>query len=209
MQTTGILLVVSGPSGVGKGTICSYLLKQSEELQYSVSVTTRQPRPGEQDGINYHFVSKEQFLNMRDQGDLLEWAEVFGNFYGTPRGTVLQSLEQGKDVILEIDIQGALQVKASYPECVTVFVWPPSTTELERRIKQRGTEDEAALVRRLQEARKEMAHVVDYDYVVVNRPGLVEQAVQEIHSIVRAEKAKVRRQAHWLRKALQEVDYEC
>lgn len=209
MLTTGILLVVSGPSGVGKGTICSYLLKQSEELQYSVSVTTRQPRPGEQDGVNYHFVTRDQFLSMIDRGELLEWAEVFGNFYGTPRGSVMQSLQEGKDVILEIDIQGALQVKASYPDCVTVFVWPPSPAELERRIKQRGTEDEEALTRRLREARREMAHVVDYDYVVVNRPGMVEQAVTEIHAVVRAEKARVTRQAVWLRKALQEVELGC
>ncbi|MGI6357586.1 MAG: guanylate kinase [Bacillota bacterium] len=205
MQKKGILLVVSGPSGVGKGTICSQLLRQLSNVQYSVSVTTREPRPEEVHGVNYYFVSREEFLRMQTAGELLEWAEVFGNFYGTPRSAVQQALDSGKDVVLEIDIQGALQVKVAFPECVTVFVWPPSQAELERRITQRGTETPEALALRLQEAKQEMAHVVDYDYVVVNQPGRVEQAAEEMRMIIQAEKARVTRHIPWLKQVLKEV----
>lgn len=206
MQTQGILLVVSGPSGVGKGTICSQLLKQLSNVQYSVSVTTREPRPGEVDGVNYHFITRAQFRQMRETGQLLESAEVFGNFYGTPRSAVQRALDAGKDVVLEIDIQGALQVKVTFPECVTVFVWPPTPGELERRIRQRGTETPAALQLRLQEANREMAHVVDYDYLVVNQPGQVEVAVEEMRMIIQAEKARVQRHIPWLKQILREVN---
>lgn len=205
MQKKGILLVVSGPSGVGKGTICSQLIRQMSDVQYSVSVTTRQPRPEEVDGVSYCFVSREEFERMQAAGELLEAAEVFGNFYGTPRAAVLQALDRGKDVMLEIDIQGALQVKVAFPECVTVFVWPPSPAELQRRITQRGTETKEALALRLQEAKREMAHVVDYDYVVVNQPGRVEQAAEEMRMIIQAEKARVARHIPWLKQALKEV----
>ncbi len=206
MQSKGILLVVSGPSGVGKGTICSQLLKQLNNVQYSVSVTTREPRPGEVDGVNYFFITRERFREMRETGDLLESAEVFGNFYGTPRSAVQQALEAGKDVVLEIDIQGALQVKVAFPECVTVFVWPPSPAELERRIRLRGTEKPEALELRLQEANREMAHVVDYDYLVVNQPGQVEAAVEEMRMIIQAEKARVQRHIPWLNQILREAN---
>lgn len=202
MQQPGILLVVSGPSGVGKGTICSQLLRQWSDVQYSVSVTTRQPRQGEVDGVNYFFVSEERFKQMRAAGDLLESAEVFGNYYGTPRPAVQSALQRGKDVVLEIDIQGALQVKVAFPECVTIFIWPPSQSELQRRIEQRGTETAEALERRLREAKREMAHVVDYDYVVVNHPGQVEVAVAEIRAIVQAEKSRVARHIAWLQQEL-------
>jgi guanylate kinase len=206
MLTRGILLVVSGPSGVGKGTICSQLLRQLNNVQYSVSVTTRAPRQGETDGVNYFFASVDEFKRMQADGQLLEWAEVFGNFYGTPKPAVEQALAQGKDVVLEIDIQGALQVKVAFPECVTVFIWPPSQAELKRRIESRGTETPEALLRRLQEAKREMAHVVDYDYVVVNQPGQVELAAAEIRAIIQAEKSRVSRHWEWLEQELRGQD---
>lgn len=202
---SGILLVVSGPSGVGKGTICGQLLQELTDVQFSVSVTTRAPRPNEQDGVNYFFVAEAEFRRMQAAGELLEWAEVFGNFYGTPRPAVQRALDEGKDIILEIDIQGALQVKAAFPECVLVFVWPPSYEELEHRIRQRGTETPESLARRLQKARLEMAHVVNYDYIVINHPGQVASAVKEVQAILLAEKAKVARQMPWLQETLREV----
>ncbi|MGI6343644.1 MAG: guanylate kinase [Bacillota bacterium] len=205
MDGQGILLVVSGPSGVGKGTICSGLLRNHPDISYSVSVTTRQPRPGERDGEDYFFISRQRFACMRDQGELLEWAEVFGNYYGTPRAQVMQRLQAGENVMLEIDTQGALQVKSSYPECVMVFIWPPSYRELERRIVGRGTETPETLQLRLHDARREMQRVINYDYVVVNRPGRVNEAIRDLEAIIQAERARVDRQIAWLRQALQEV----
>ncbi len=201
----GILLVVSGPSGVGKGTICGQLLQELQDIQFSISVTTRAPRPNEQDGVNYYFITEDEFQSMRAAGELLEWAEVFGNYYGTPRKAVEKALDEGKDILLEIDIQGALQVKAAFPECVLVFVWPPSYQELERRIRQRGTETPESLSRRLRKAKLEMSHVVNYDYVVVNQPGQVAAAVKEIEAILIAEKARVARLMPWLQQSLKEV----
>ncbi|NLW16525.1 MAG: guanylate kinase [Firmicutes bacterium] len=201
----GILLVVSGPSGVGKGTICGQLLQELQDIQFSISVTTRAPRPNEQDGVNYYFITEDEFQSMRAAGELLEWAEVFGNYYGTPRKAVEKALDEGKDILLEIDIQGAVQVKAAFPECVLVFVWPPSYQELERRIRQRGTETPESLSRRLRKAKLEMSHVVNYDYVVVNQPGQVAAAVKEIEAILIAEKARVARLMPWLQQSLKEV----
>lgn len=205
LSNKGILLVVSGPSGVGKGTICGQLLQELNDIQFSISVTTRPPRPNEQEGVNYYFISEDEFRRMRAAGELLEWAEVYGNFYGTPRSAVLKALDEGKDILLEIDIQGALQVKAAFPECVLVFVWPPSYEELERRIRQRGTETPESLACRLQKAKREMTHVVNYDYIVVNQPGQVAKAVREVEAILLAEKARVARQMPWLQQTLKEV----
>lgn len=205
MQTkSGILLVVSGPSGVGKGTICRRLLEKSAAVLFSVSVTTRPPRPGEQDGIDYYFVSKAEFARMRAANELLEWAELFGNFYGTPRLAVQEALDAGTDILLEIDIQGALQVKASFPDCVLVFVWPPSYEELERRIRHRGTETAESLRSRLKQSKLEMANVVNYDYIVVNYPNEVGNAVKEVQSILLAEKSRVARQMPRLQAMLKE-----
>jgi guanylate kinase len=197
MQMDGILLIVSGPSGVGKGTICTQLLQENKNIQLSVSVTTRCPRPNEENGVDYFFVSIDEFEQMRAQGELLEWAQVFGNYYGTPRAAVQSALQAGKDVILEIDTKGARQVKAAFPECVMVFIWPPSPEELEHRIRQRGTEGAAALSRRLQEASLEMSCVKDYDYVVINHAEQVATAVRQMQAILQAEKARV---ARWLPK---------
>ena len=141
----GLLILISGPSGTGKGTVCDLLRQKHPEISYSISATTRQPRPGEQDGVNYYFYTKEKFREMIDQGQLLEWAEVYGNFYGTPKQKVLDRLEAGEDILLEIDTQGALNVMKVMPEGLFIFLLPPSLEELAARLKGRGTETEESL----------------------------------------------------------------
>ena len=134
----GLLILISGPSGTGKGTVCDLLRQKHPEISYSISATTRQPRPGEQDGVNYYFYTKEKFREMIDQGQLLEWAEVYGNFYGTPKQKVLDRLEAGEDILLEIDTQGALNVMKVMPEGLFIFLLPPSLEELAARLQGRG-----------------------------------------------------------------------
>lgn len=190
-QGRGLLLVVSGPSGVGKGTVCQALHRQDSSICTSVSATTRQPRPGEIDGVNYHFISAAEFERLRDQNAFLEYAQVFGNYYGTLRADVDQLLDQGKSVILEIDVQGAMQVKASCPSGVFIFILPPSLEELRRRIVSRGSESDEARELRLSKAEKEMSLASAYDYSVVNDD--LQQAVSELRQIIATE--KVRRQA--------------
>ncbi|MGL5513866.1 MAG: guanylate kinase, partial [Sporomusa sp.] len=149
MAQQGILIVISGPSGTGKGTICRELLRNNPQLKYSVSVTTRKPRVGEVDGVNYFFTSREQFITMIEAGELLEWAEVYGNFYGTPRCSVQEQLTKGYDIVLEIDTQGAMKVKKNFPEAVYVYIIPPSLDELAVRINKRGTDSSSAIEHRL------------------------------------------------------------
>ncbi|MCG0276941.1 MAG: guanylate kinase [Thermanaeromonas sp.] len=187
----GLLLVISGPSGAGKGTICRALRAKIPQIGYSISATTRPPRPGEEDGESYFFVDREKFLKMVKEGAFLEWAEVYGELYGTPRKPVEEALARGQDIILEIDTQGAAQVKRCYPEGVFIFVIPPSYAELERRIKGRGTESPAAISDRLAWVKKEMDQLDLYDYVVVN--DRVEDAVAKIEAIIIAEKCRTRR----------------
>lgn len=187
----GLLIVVSGPSAAGKGTVCRELLNCQPDLVFSVSATTRPPRPGEVDGKNYYFVSREEFERMVAAGEMLEWAEVYGNLYGTPRKAVVEWLDQGRDVLLEIDIQGARQVRRQFPRGVFIFLIPPSLAELERRIRERGTETEEAVQRRLASAAAEIAACREYDYVVVN--DRVEDAVAKIRAIITAEKCRVER----------------
>ncbi|MGI6597610.1 MAG: guanylate kinase [bacterium] len=187
----GLLLVVSGPSGCGKGTVCDLLRQRNRELIYSISATTRRPRPGEQDGVNYFFLTQKQFQNQVKEDGFLEWAEVFGNLYGTPRGWVEDRLARGRDVLLEIDTQGALQVKASYPAGILLFLLPPSMAELKRRIDGRGTENAAERERRFQAARQEIAQIRNYDYLVVNDE--VTQAVLKIEAILLAERSRISR----------------
>lgn len=191
LNSRGLLIVLSGPSGVGKGTVCSYLRSEHSELIYSISATTREKRPGETDGVNYFFLSREDFIKRRDQGGFLEWAEVYGNFYGTPRSTVEEYLDQGKDVILEIDIQGAMQVKEIFPEGVFVFLVPPSKTELERRIKGRAADSEETIQHRLSCVDQELAAIVNYHYVIEN--SMVDGAAEQLTAIIKAEKCRVSR----------------
>lgn len=181
----GLLILISGPSGTGKGTVCDLLRQKHPEISYSISATTRQPRPGEQDGVNYYFYTKEKFREMIDQGQLLEWAEVYGNFYGTPKQKVLDRLEAGEDILLEIDTQGALNVMKVMPEGLFIFLLPPSLEELAARLQGRGTETEESLHRRLGAAVDEIKLATKYRYVVVN--DKVEDAEETIANIIEAE----------------------
>lgn len=197
MVRQGILIVLSGPSGTGKGTICKELLQQYPQLQYSISATTRSPRAGETDGVNYWFTAQEDFKSMVANDELLEWAEVYGNYYGTPRRYVTEMLHSGKDVVLEIDIQGALQIKAKFPQGVFIFIVPPSIRELASRIKKRGTEAPEVIERRLNAANDELSYACQYNYVVVNDE--VVAATAKIVSIISAEKCRVDRNSDLIR----------
>jgi guanylate kinase len=190
MKERGLLLVISGPSGAGKGTICKALMEKNT-MWLSVSATTRQPRNGEVHGKNYFFISHEEFLSRIDQGDFLEYAEVYGNYYGTPKSNVIDMLENGKDVILEIDIQGALKVKDAFPEGIFIFILPPSMEELKQRIINRGSETPESLMTRFMSAYKEINYVSKYNYAVIN--DKVELAASKIESIVVAERCRVDR----------------
>ena len=189
VKNTGKLFVLSGPSGAGKGTICKRLLEETDKLDLSVSMTTRKPRVGETEGVSYFFTEKEVFQEHIKKGNLLEYAEVYGNYYGTPKTPVLDKLSRGIDVILEIDMQGALKVKESYPDGVFIFILPPSMTELRKRLTGRGTETAEAIELRLGEALKELSYIDKYDYCVVN--GVLEEAVARKKTIVVAEHSKV------------------
>ena len=187
----GVLLVVSGPSGAGKGTICSMLREQLPNLGYSVSVTTRQPRTGEVDGVNYFFKTVDEVKEMIAKDELLEYAEVYGNYYGTPREYVMEQLKSGKDVLLEIDIQGALQVKKRFPEGVFVFIVPPSLDELSARIYKRGTDSEDVIKRRLASAASELTYAAEFDFIIVN--DIAEKAADKVLTIMEAERYRVAR----------------
>ena len=189
VKNKGKLFVLSGPSGAGKGTICKRLLEETDKLDLSVSMTTRKPRVGETEGVSYFFTEKEVFQEHIKKGNLLEYAEVYGNYYGTPKTPVLDKLSRGIDVILEIDMQGALKVKESYPDGVFIFILPPSMTELRKRLTGRGTETAEAIELRLGEALKELSYIDKYDYCVVN--GVLEEAVARVKAIVVAEHSKV------------------
>lgn len=191
VRPKGVLLVVSGPSGAGKGTICQLLRSHLPDLGYSISVTTRQPRVGEVDGVNYFFKTVDEVKQMIADGDLLEYAEVYGNYYGTPRKYVMDLLESGRDVLLEIDIQGALQIKKRFPEGVFVFIVPPSLDELSTRIYKRGTDSEDVIKRRMASAAGELAYAAEYDYIIVN--DIAEKAAQKVLTIMEAERYRVAR----------------
>lgn len=184
----GLLFVVSGPSGAGKGTICKKLIDKMD-IELSVSMTTRKPRPGEVDTKNYYFVSEEVFVETIQVEGFLEYAKVYGNYYGTPKEIVLKKLEEGKDVVLEIDIQGALKIRESYPQGVFIFILPPSMSELRKRITGRGSESEDDINLRLGETLKEVSYIDKYDYCVVN--GDINEAVNRVAAIVKAEHSRV------------------
>jgi guanylate kinase len=164
----GRLIVLTGPSGVGKGTLMRSLLQRHPELYYSVSVTTRSPRTGEIDGKNYYFISRNKFEQLVAQGEFLEWAEFAGNYYGTPREAVLNQIRAGKTVVLEIELEGARQIRASFPSALSIFILPPSFEELEQRIRNRGQDSEEAIARRLQCAHEELKAAEEFDIQIVN-----------------------------------------
>lgn len=187
----GVLIVISGPSGAGKGTICQELLNKNDNIYLSVSATTRQPRQCEIDGENYYFLKQEEFEEKVNNNGFIEYANVHGNYYGTPKLNVEKMLEEGKDVILEIDIQGALKVKENFSEGVFIFILPPSMDELKRRIIKRGSETEESLMTRFKNAYQEINYVSKYNYSVVN--DTLEIAVSKVESIITAEKCRVDR----------------
>ena len=167
-SSDGTLFVVAAPSGAGKSTLVNALLEREPSISLSISHTTRPPRPGEQYGRHYYFVERAEFEREVAEGVFLEHAEVHGNFYGTSRTTVAELLEQGRDVLLEIDWQGARQIRKSKPDCVSVFILPPSRAELERRLRGRGSDSAEVIARRLHNSREEIAHAHEFDYVIVN-----------------------------------------
>ncbi|MGL4971904.1 MAG: guanylate kinase [Culicoidibacterales bacterium] len=201
MKRRGILFVVSGPSGVGKGTVRAGLFeREGVNLAYSVSMTTRAPREGEVDGVDYFFTDREQFEAMIEQDGFIESAEFCGNYYGTPKSYVEQQLEAGIDVVLEIEVQGAFQVKKAMADAVFVFIAPPSLNELQSRLNGRGTEAPDVVLKRLQTAVKEMMLMSEYDYVVTNDE--VTAAVERILAIIEAEHLSVKRVAANIREDL-------
>lgn len=193
IKQKGILFVLSGPSGVGKGTVRKALFERDTNLKYSISMTTRAMRQGEEEGVDYFFRTKDEFENMIENGRMLEYAQYVGNYYGTPKQYVEEMIELGHDVFLEIEVQGALQVKENYPQGVFIFLIPPSLEELKNRIIDRGTETEDLILNRLTEAKNEIEMMDKYDYVVVN--DNVEEAVSRVQSIVVSEHCKRERVA--------------
>lgn len=184
----GKTFIVSGPSGVGKSTVLNALLSRRDSLYFSVSATTRPPREGEQDGVHYHFLDQATFQAWIERDEFLEYAEYVGNFYGTPRRFVDAAMDEGRDVILDIEVQGAGQVARKRPDAVRIFIIPPSWEELERRLTARGTDSPEKIQQRLMRARAEVRNAVDYNYVVVN--DMVEEAAQKLSAILTAEHCK-------------------
>ena len=189
MKKRGLLFIISGPAGSGKGTIVKRV-RELAEFDFSVSATTRAPRPGETEGVHYFFTDKEEFKRKIAAGEMLEHAEYVGNYYGTPKKPVDDALSAGKNIILDIDVQGALQVKTKMPEAVMIFVLPPDFETLMRRIRGRGTESEEIIAKRMEKARFELLCFDRYDYAVVNRDNGVEEAAGDVLSILKAETLK-------------------
>ena len=200
----GLLVVISAPSGGGKGTILKELFAKDDTLVLSVSATTRSPRPGEEHGKQYYFLQKEEFEKLISQGKMLEYAQYVGNYYGTPREPVEQWMAQGKDVVLEIEVQGGAQIKKLMPGCVSIFILPPSMEVLEKRLRDRGTEEDATVRKRLEKAREEIPHAKDYDYVVFN--DRLEDAVEDLRAILRAEKRKYHRNETAVERVLEHAE---
>ncbi len=202
-QRNGLLLVVSGPSGVGKGTLVKALMERNSRIKMSVSATTRAPRPGEIEGVHYFFKSEEEFKAMVDRGEFLEYIHVFGTkYYGTPRSFVEQQLHDGYDVILEIDVQGAMKVKQAFPDAVLMFITAPSMGEIKSRLIGRGTETMEQVEKRFATAFEEVKMIPHYDYVIVN--DVVDVAVHHMESILEAERCRVSRST-FLSEAIEEI----
>ncbi len=193
----GALFIVSGPSGTGKTTLLSSLFARVPGLEWSVSVTTRAARAGEVDGKDYHFVDRARFEALRDAGALLEHAEVYGRGYGTPRAPVLAALEAGRSIVLDIDVQGAAQVRRSMPEAVSIFVIPPDVDAIRARLVARGTDTEEVIARRVAEANAQLSRCGDYDYLVLN--DVLDTACAQLEGIVLAELSRARRRVRWIR----------
>lgn len=204
MDLKGFLIVVSGPSGAGKNTLINSVIPSIPNLQYSVSATTRKPRAGEIDGVDYFFVSDEEFDQMITDGEFLEWAEFVGNRYGTPKTFVQEKINQGKTVIMDIDIQGAQQVRQKMAEAVFVFLLPPTWEELRNRLIKRGKDPEEAITKRLEVSFTELSNIVDYDYFIIN--DQLEKATERLETIIKAEWCRVARanlaeiQQYWRRR---------
>ena len=184
----GLLLVISGPSGTGKGTLCKRLLEKNKDIFLSVSATTRKPREGEIDGVSYHFYNEDKFRELIAENQFIEWAAFCDNYYGTPKAPVVENIDKGKDVLLEIEIEGAMKVRAKHPEGVYIFLFPPSVEVLGERLKGRGTETDDVISKRLERAKQELKMCTKYNYYVVNDD--LEKAVEEIEAIIIAEKAR-------------------
>ena len=193
-MSKGLMIVISGPAGSGKGTVNARLL-ESGEYVYSVSATTRQPRPGEVNGVNYHFITKEDFEARIQKGEMLEYTTYCNNYYGTPLKEALAVLESGRNLILEIEVEGAMNVKKLYPDAVLIMLLPPSFAVQEARLRGRATETEEVILQRLERTKQELPLVTQYDYVVYNQDAGVEICADEIRAIVRAEQCSVRRHA--------------
>ncbi|CAM4248908.1 guanylate kinase [Listeria booriae] len=205
MTDRGLLIVLSGPSGVGKGTVRKAVFDDpTTSFEYSISMTTRKPREGEVDGVDYYFRTKEQFEQAIQDGKMLEYAQYVGNYYGTPLDYVEEILADGKDVFLEIEVQGALQVRQAMPDGIFIFLTPPDLSELKNRIIGRGTESMDVVEERMTEARKEIEMMNSYDYAVVN--DIVDNAVQKIKGIVQTEHLKIERVVHKYEKMLEELE---
>ena len=202
MKKKGLLVVVSGPSGAGKGTICKNFMELNKEMLLSISSTTRNPRENEIDGVNYNFITKQDFEDLIGTDSLLEYVHVFGNYYGTPKKWVLECIEKGKDVFLEIEIVGAMKVKEKYPDAILVFVLPPSLKELKNRIITRGTETIEQIENRMARAMQEIKTIEKYDYFIFN--DNLTRAVDDLEAIISAEKNKVKRYSQEIVKIYEE-----
>lgn len=196
----GLLIVVSAPAGCGKDTILERVLADNDNIFYSVSATTRAIRPGETDGVSYYFKSREEFEEMIKNSELLEYTEYCGNYYGTPKKAVMDMLEAGKDVVLKIEVEGAGNIKKMFPDCVMIFILPPSIAELDRRLHKRGTETEEVIQKRIETAKGELTYAVNYDYTIVN--GALEKAIEDFETVVKAEKFRVSRNADLIKEIL-------
>ena len=200
-MSKGSLIVFSGPSGCGKGTVLKEFFVSGGEAFYSVSATTRAPRPGEEDGVQYYFLTREAFEEKLSNDEILEHTTYCGNYYGTPRGPVYERLERGENVILEIEVEGAFQIREKCPEAVLVFVMPPSLSELRSRLVGRHTEDEETINRRMEAARREVQMASQYDYIIVN--DVLEEAVEELKTILRAESLRTSNRKKFIDEVLQ------
>lgn len=200
----GTVIVISGPSGVGKGTVVEQILLDKEKFVLSISATTRSPRENEKHGVNYFYLTKEEFQSRIDNGMMLEYAPYCDNFYGTPRAYVEENVSKGKNVILEIEVKGALTVKENMPEVVSIFIMPPSMQVLEKRLRGRGTEPEDVIQKRLEKAVEEMKQSPKYDYIVVN--NTVEQCVNDIKNIINLEKMKSPNMIDFVKGVLEDAD---